>query len=175
MDVSSEDLVPLLEPGEIRARVAELGAEITREYRGRDLVLVCVLRAAVVFFADLIREIPLPFRCVFARAASYGGGTESSGQVELDLDVREPLEGRHVLVVEDIVDTGRTARAILDAIEAHRPASLALCALLDKPSRREVDVPLRWRGFEVPDRFVVGYGIDFDDRFRDRPGVWMLP
>jgi hypoxanthine phosphoribosyltransferase len=171
---SRQDLVLLHSPEAIREKVEELGAAISGEYEETDLVVVCVLRGATIFFSDLVRQIRIPCRCDFVQASSYGSETVSSGKVEMVLDLREDVRGRHVLLVEDIVDTGRTARAMLDLIGERGPASVVLCTLLDKKERREVEVPIRWRGFEVPDRFLVGYGLDVDGMYRNLPGIWMI-
>ena len=169
-----EDLVLLHSPETIRERVKALGAAISEQYEGKDLVAVCVLRGATIFFSDLVREIRIPCRCDFVQASSYGSETVSSGKVEMVLDLREDVRDRHVLLVEDIVDTGRTARAVLDLVARRKPASADLCALLDKTERREVDVGIRWRGFEVPDRFLVGYGLDVNGLYRNLAGIWMI-
>ena len=176
MPAGTPDGLELLHSAEeIAGRVAALGAEITETYRGSDLVALCVLQGATVFYADLIRSIDLPLRCAFVEARSYGAGTESSGQVDLRLHDDGKIRRSHVLVVEDIVDTGHTAKAILEALMEREAASISICALLDKPSRREVDVAVRWRGFEIPNRFVVGYGLDIDGLHRGLPGVFALP
>lgn len=158
----------------IRARVRALGRRITSDYRGRDLHLVGVLHGAFVFMADLVREIDLPMSCDFLRVASYGAGTVSSGRARFRRDFDRPLRGRDVLLVEDIVDTGITAAAVLAALRKERPASLRLCALLHKPSRTRVKARIDYLGFEVPDRFVVGYGLDYDARYRNLPYIGWL-
>ena len=168
-------LEPLFTAEEIATRVHSLGEEISGVYGGRDLVALCVLQGAAVFYADLIRAIDVPLRCAFIQANSYGSGTDSSGEVDLHFDLGEDLRQCDVLIVEDIVDTGRTANAILEGLMERDAASISICALLDKPSRREVDVAVRWRGFEIPNRFVVGYGLDLDGLHRGLPGIWALP
>ncbi len=168
-------LEPLFTAEQIAARVRELGDEISAAYEGGDLVAVCVLQGAIVFFADLIRALPTAVQCAFLQASSYGRGTESSGEVAITRDVKVDLRGRHVLIVEDIVDTGHTAKAILEAVMTREAASISICSLLDKKERREVPVAVRWVGFEIPDRFVVGYGLDLDGRYRGLPGVWVVP
>jgi len=160
---------PLHTEEEIGRRVGELAAEVSSTYDGGDLVVVGILKGAFVFLADLLRRLEMPCRCDFMALGSYGSGTVSSGKVDTLLDLRLPVAGRDVLVVEDIVDTGRCLRFALDRIQREDPRSLRVCTLLDKPSRRVIDVPLDWVGFTVPDRFIVGYGIDLDERFRDLP------
>ena len=168
-------LEPLLSADQIATRVRELGEEISAAYDGSELIVLCVLQGATVFFADLVRALPPSVRCAFLQASSYGSGTESSGEVAVTREIEIDLRGRHVLIVEDIVDTGRTAKAILEAVMAREAASISICTLLDKKERREVDVAVRWVGFEIPDRFVVGYGLDLDGRYRGLPGVWVVP
>lgn len=160
---------PLVSERRLRARVRELGRRIAADYRGRDLHLVGVLHGAFVFMADLARSIDLPLTCDFLRVSSYGSGTVSSGAVRFELELARPIRGRHVLVVEDIVDTGLTAAAVLAELRRRKPASLRLAALLQKPDRERVKVPIDYLGFRVPDRFVVGYGLDFDAKWRNLP------
>lgn len=160
-------LEALISTEKLRARVAELGRKITRDYRGRDLVVVCVLKGAFMFTADLVRHIDLPLTCDFLRVSSYGSGTESSGNVRLEFDVTQPLKGKDVILVEDIVDTGLTIRSVLDALSAKKPASLAVCALLYKPERERVHIPIDYLGFTIPNKFVVGYGLDQAGRYRN--------
>jgi hypoxanthine phosphoribosyltransferase len=154
--------------------VRALGRELRRDYRGRDLVLVGVLNGSFVFLADLARAAGLPLDCDFLRVSSYGSGTSSSGRVRFQFDTARPLRGRHVVVVEDIVDSGFTASRVLAAVRAKRPASLRLCALLHKPSRTRVPVEIAYLGFTIPDVFVVGYGLDHDGRHRNLPYLGVL-
>lgn len=153
----------------IAARVAELGREIARDYHGRDLVLVCSLKGAFVFTADLARAIGLPLRIEFIRAESYGGATVSSGSVRIHEVTDLALDGCDLLLVEDIVDTGRTSTRLLEVLRAHKPASLKLASLLFKPSRRIVAVPIDYLGFTIEDEFVVGYGMDHAGLHRNLP------
>jgi hypoxanthine phosphoribosyltransferase len=156
----------------IAARVEALAREISEFYAGTDkLVVVGLLRGSFVFIADLVRELDLPVEVDFLEVSSYGNSTQSSREVRILKDLRSPIEGRDVLVVEDIVDTGHTLKRVLEMLGARRPARLEACALLDKPSRREVDVRARWVGFEIPDEFVVGYGIDYAQRNRNLPHI----
>jgi hypoxanthine phosphoribosyltransferase len=151
--------------------VAALGGEIAARFPEGTLTAVGVLRGAFVFMADLVRAIPRDVRCDFLAVRSYGVATETSGVVQITSDLRLPIAGQHVLLVEDIVDTGLTLRYLLDLLQAQGPASLHVCALLNKPSRRRVDVPLHFVGFEIPDRFVVGYGMDAAQEYRNLPYV----
>ncbi len=156
----------------IAARVEALAAEISTHYRGTDrLVVVGLLRGSFIFIADLVRELDLPVEVDFMEVSSYGNATESSREVRILKDLRGEIEGHDLLLVEDIVDTGRTLRHVLDILATRHPKSLEVCALLDKPSRREVEVKARWTGFEIPDRFVVGYGIDYAQRNRNLPHI----
>ncbi|HEU4384143.1 MAG TPA: hypoxanthine phosphoribosyltransferase [Anaeromyxobacteraceae bacterium] len=163
----------LLPEAAIREQVEAIGRRITRDYAGRALCLVGVLKGSFVFLADLVRAIDLPLTVDFIGISSYAG-TRSSGVVKITSDLVRPIEGLDVLLVEDIVDTGLTVRYLLDNLSTRRPASLKVCALLVKPSRARVGVPVDYRGFEIPDRFVVGYGLDHDGRFRNLPFVAAL-
>jgi hypoxanthine phosphoribosyltransferase len=156
----------------IAARVEALAREISEFFVGTDkLVVVGLLRGSFVFIADLVRELDMPVEVDFVEVSSYGSGMESSREVRILKDLRGEIEGRDVLVVEDIIDTGHTLRHVLEILATRRPARLEVCALLDKPSRREVDVKARWIGFEIPDKFVVGYGIDYAQRNRNLPHI----
>ncbi|HVW94242.1 MAG TPA: hypoxanthine phosphoribosyltransferase [Devosia sp.] len=156
----------------IAARVEALAKEIAAYYGETDkLVVVGLLRGSFIFIADLVRELELPVEVDFLEVSSYGNATESSREVRILKDLRGEIEGRDVLVVEDIVDTGHTLRHVLDLLATRHPRRMEVCALLDKPSRREVDVRARWVGFEIPDRFVVGYGIDYAQRNRNLPHI----
>jgi hypoxanthine phosphoribosyltransferase len=164
----------LVQADDLQHRVRQLGAEITRDYEGKDLLLIGVLKGAVFFLADLMRHIEAPCEVDFMAVASYGSATDSSGVVRILKDLDTPIEGRHVLIVEDIVDSGLTLQYLLRSLEARRPASLEVCALLTKPSRRKVDLPARYVGFEIPDRFAIGYGLDHAERYRNLPFVAAL-
>lgn len=159
---------------DLTARVGELGRQIRGDYAGRTPVLVGVLKGAVVFLADLMRAIDAPCECDFIAVSSYGASTRSSGIVELTKDLSVPIEGRDVLIVEDIVDTGRTLAYLIRNLETRQPRSLRVCALLDKASRREVPVSLDYVGFTIPDEFVVGYGLDFAGLYRNLPHLAVL-
>jgi hypoxanthine phosphoribosyltransferase len=164
----------LIEPEAVRVRVAELGEEISSYYQGRDLLLIGVLKGAVFFMADLMRHLTVPCEIDFMAISSYGAQTDSSGVVRILKDLDINIEGRHVLVVEDIIDSGLTLSYLMRNLESREPASLEVCALLTKPARREIDVPVRWIGFEIPNRFVIGYGLDFAERYRNLPYVGVL-
>jgi hypoxanthine phosphoribosyltransferase len=164
----------MLTEGQIQERVRELAAEISRDYKGRELTMLGVLRGAFIFIADLMRFVTVPCAVDFMAFESYGAATRSSGEVRLLKDLDESVTGKHLLVVEDIIDSGRTLHYMLQLIEARDPASLTICTLLQKPSRREVDVDVRYCGFSVPDEFVVGYGLDYDQRYRGLPCIGVL-
>ncbi len=164
----------LVQPDALRRRVQELGEQITRDYEGRDLLLVGVLKGAIFFLADLMRRIEVPCDLDFMAVSSYGSATDSSGVVRILKDLDAPLEGRHVLIVEDIVDSGLTLQYLLRNLGARNPASLEVCALLTKPDRRKVELEARYVGFEIPDRFVIGYGLDVDEKYRNLPYVATL-
>jgi hypoxanthine phosphoribosyltransferase len=164
----------LVEEESLRQRVAELGAEISTDYAGRDLLLVGVLKGAVFFMADLMRQLTVPCEVDFMAISSYGAASDSSGVVRILKDLDIPLEGRDVLVVEDIIDSGLTLSYLMRNLKARQPASLEVCALLTKPARREIDIPVRYVGFEIPNRFVVGYGLDYAERYRNLPYVGVL-
>jgi hypoxanthine phosphoribosyltransferase len=165
----------LISAERIQAKVGELAAAISREYAGADLLLLCILRGGVVFLADLMRRISVPHTVDFMAVSSYGAGArKSSGQVQITFDLRTSIEGRDVLVVEDIIDSGRTLASVLELLRARHPHSLEVCVLLDKSERREVEIPVRFRGFEIPDRYVFGYGLDIDEYQRNLPYVAAL-
>jgi hypoxanthine phosphoribosyltransferase len=164
----------LVQPDELQHRIRELGAEISRDYAGQELLLIGVLKGAVFFLADLMRQIEVPCEVDFMAVSSYGSSTDSSGVVRILKDLDAPLEGRHVLIVEDIVDSGLTLQYLMRTLQTRGPASLAVCALLTKPERRKAEVPARYVGFEIPDRFAIGYGLDYAERYRNLPYVATL-
>lgn len=158
----------LISEESLQARIAELGAQLSRDYAGQDLLLVCVLKGGVMFLTDLMRQISVPHCIDFMAVSSYGtGARESSGVVRILMDLSTNIAGRHVLVVEDIIDTGHTLEYILRLLQARNPASIRVCCLLDKPSRREVEIPVDYVGFSIPDKYVFGYGLDLDELYRD--------
>ncbi len=164
----------LIDQETLAARVTELGAEVSADYEGRDLLLIGVLKGAVFFMADLMRHLTVPCEVDFMAISSYGDATDSSGIVRILKDLDINIEGRDVLVVEDIIDSGLTLSYLIRNLESREPSSLEVCALLTKPSRREIDVPVRYVGFEIPNKFVVGYGLDFAERYRNLPYVGVL-
>lgn len=175
-DVNASPEVPcLLSQEQIARRIAELARQISADYSGRQPLLVGVLKGAWVFLADLVRHLTIPVHCDFVKLSSYGGGTTSSGQVQLHLDLSFPVEGQDVVIVEDIIDSGTCAVWLLDHLRRKKPASIRLCALLDKPSRRVVSVKPDYLGFEIGDHFVVGYGVDWNERYRELPYIGHIP
>jgi hypoxanthine phosphoribosyltransferase len=167
----AESIVPMISTEQIAARVRELGAAIARDYEGRKLVLVCVLKGSFVFTSDLARAINLPLRIEFLGVRSYGEGTTSSGVVQITQDLSRAVEGEDLLVVEDIVDTGLTIAHLLELLQTRKPASVKVCALLHKPARSRVTVPIDYLGFTIEDRFVVGYGLDWSELYRNLPHI----
>ena len=169
------DVGEVLIDGEtLRGRIVELGAEISADYEGRDLLLVGVLKGAIFFISDLMRELAVPCEIDFMAISSYGAATNSSGVVRILKDLEINISGRDVLVVEDIIDSGLTLSYLRRTLAARKPASLEICTLLTKPERREVEVPVRYVGFEIPNRFVIGYGLDFAERYRNLPYIGVL-
>lgn len=164
----------LLTEEQLRERVKELGEQISADYVGKDPVLISVLRGSFVFMADLVRQIQPYCRVDFMAVSSYGSGTQSSGQVNIQKDLTESIEGKDVIVVEDILDTGNTLHYLFQVLQARHPASLKLAVLLDKPSRRTKPISADYVGFTVPDEFVVGYGLDYDERYRNLPYIGIL-
>ncbi len=165
----------LVDTKQLKARITELGQEISNDYRGEEVLLICILRGGVLFLTDLMREIDIPIAVDFMAVSSYGtGARESSGSVRITLDLNTNLEGRNVILVEDIVDSGRTISSVLELLATRHPKSLVVCTLLDKESRREVDVPIRYRGFSIPNKFVFGYGLDIDEYYRNLPFIGVV-
>ncbi len=164
----------LVDATAIATKVAELGARIAADYADKDPVFVSILKGALPFLADLMRQVPIRLSLDFLEVSSYGSSTESSGVVRILKDLAQPIEDRHVLVVEDILDTGFTLRYVLEHLQQQKPASVRLCTLLDKPARRIVPIDIDYRGFEIPDRFVVGYGLDYGERYRNLPFIGVL-
>jgi len=165
---------PLIGTGELSARVNELAAQITRDYAGRSLVLLCVLKGSFVFAADLARSIALPVRCEFLGVRSYGDDTKSSGVVQITQDLTRPVDGDHILIVEDIVDTGLTLSYLREQLRSRNPASVKVAALLHKPARMQRKVDIDYLGFTIDDVFVVGYGLDYAERYRNLPFLGVL-
>ena len=166
----------MLAEEEIRTKVAELSRQITEDYRDKDPVLVCILKGAVMFYADLVRNIETHISMDFMAVSSYGSGTRSSGEVEIRKDLSKPVDGRHVIVVEDIVDSGNTLSYLTRVLKSRGAASVAICTLLDKPARRAPGIDLKsdYQGFVIEDEFVVGYGLDYAERYRNLPFIGVL-
>ncbi len=159
---------------QLRQRVAELGAQITKDYAGKAPVLASILRGSYIFMADLTRQINLPLSVDFMAVSSYGAGTTSSGQVEIKKDLSDSIEGRDLIIVEDILDSGNTLYYLMDILRVRRPASIRICTLLDKPERRAKPIQADYCGFTIPDAFVVGYGLDYDEKYRNLPYIGVL-
>ena len=161
----------LISEEQIRQRTRELGQEVSRDYEGQDLHLICVLKGGIVFLVDLMRELSIPHSVDFMATSSYGASTESSGAVRILKDLDDPIVGRNVLIVEDIIDTGHTLDYLTRILREREPASLRICALLNKQERREVEIPIDYVGFNIPNKFVYGYGLDLDQLYRNLPYV----
>ena len=164
----------LLSEKQLAKRIEEIGAQITADYAGKEILMIGVLRGAVIFMADLARSIKVPVAIDFMAVSSYGAGTTSSGVVRILKDLDENVEGKHILVVEDIIDSGLTLNYLLDNLKSRKPASIKLCTLLNKPERRKVDVKIDYNGFDVPDYFVIGYGLDYAEKYRNLPFIGIL-
>lgn len=164
----------LLSEEELHAKVAEMGAQVTQDYEGKNLLLVTVLKGAVIFLADLMREIKQPAEIDFMVVSSYGSGVKSSGVVKIVKDLDINLEGKDILIVEDILDSGMTLDYIKNILQDRNPASIRICTLLDKPARRKVDLQADYVGFTIPDEFVIGYGLDYDEKYRNLPYIGVL-
>ena len=174
MDMHKDVKEILFSEEQLKERVAQIAAQIDRDYAGKELMLVSVLRGSFIFMADLVRAITVPCKVDFMAVSSYGSGTVSSGQVQITKDLSEDITGRHLLVVEDILDSGNTLSYLLEVLRARKPASIRLCTLLDKPERRVKPVQLDYTGFTIPDAFVVGYGLDYDEHYRNLPYIGVL-
>ncbi len=164
----------LISEEELENKVKALGAKITADYKNKDLLLVCVLKGAVIFVSDLMRTIDLPLDIDFMAISSYGSNTKSSGVVRILKDLNASIEGRHVLIVEDIIDSGLTLSYLVDNLKSRGPASVEICTILDKPDRRVADLEIKYTGFQVPDEFVVGYGLDYAEKYRNLPYIAVL-
>lgn len=172
IDADVEEI--LLSSEQVQARVAELGGQLAADYAGRDPVLVSVLKGSIIFLADLVRAMPIPLSIDLMEVSSYGASTESSGQVRILKDLSTSIAGREVVVVEDIIDTGLTLNYLLRYLHDKGPASIRICCLLDKPARRLAEIEIDYRGFTIPDRFVIGYGLDYGERYRNLPYIGVL-
>jgi len=165
----------LIPESKLQARIQELGKEISQDYQGKDLLLICILRGGVMFLSDLMRALTIPHNIDFMAVSSYGSGVrQSSGQVRITLDLTASIGGRDVLLVEDIIDSGHTIASVIDLLNTRRPRSLRVCALLDKAERRETEVPIHYCGFIIPNKFVFGYGLDIDEYYRNLPFIGVV-
>ena len=167
----AEKINVLFSEEEVDARIRQMGEQISRDYEGREVHLICVLKGGSFFMCELAKRITVPVFLDFMSVSSYGSETKSSGVVKIVKDLDAPLKGKDVIVVEDIVDTGHTLSYLLEMLKGREPASLRLCTLLDKPDRREVEVPVDYTGFVIPDKFIVGYGLDYDQKYRNLPYI----
>lgn len=175
MELFKNDIEQILyDEATIAQRVAELGAVISRDYQGKEVVLVSILRGSFIFLADLCRHLEFPCLMEFMSVSSYGNGTESTGQVQITKDLTNSIEGKHIIVIEDIMDSGNTLAYLLGVLQQRKPASLRLCALLDNPARRAQNVEISYCGFQIPNAFVVGYGLDFAQLYRNLPYIGIL-
>lgn len=170
----AETVKVVISEEEVNKRVKEMGEQISKDYAGKSVHLVCVLRGGVYFMTELSKRITVPCTIDFMSASSYGSGTESSGHIKINKDLDDPIEGKNVIVVEDIIDSGRTLSHLMDFLQSRNPESLALCTLLDKPDRRVVEVDVDYTGFTVPDLFIVGYGLDYDQKYRNLPYIGLV-
>lgn len=170
----AEKIKVLISEEEVDARIRELGEKISKEYEGKQIHLICVLKGGVFFMCELAKRITVPVSMDFMCVGSYGDGTKSSGVVRLEKDLDESIENKEVLIVEDIIDSGNTLYYLMDVLRQRKPASLRLCTLLDKPDRRVKDVHVDWTGFEIPDEFVVGYGLDYAQKYRNLPYIGVV-
>ena len=169
-----ERVTTLISEEKLKARVQEIAKEITEFYNGEEVKTVCVLKGAVMFMVDLVKSLDLPVKFDFMDVSSYGNSTESSGNIKILKDLDDPIEGENLLIVEDIIDSGRTLHYLLDYLKSKNPKSIKLCTLFDKPERREFDVHVDWTGFDIPDEFIVGYGLDYSQRYRNLPYIGIL-
>ncbi len=170
----AEHISVLLSEEEVAAKIRQMGEQISKDYEGKNIHMVCVLKGGTFFMCELAKRITVPVSLDFMAVSSYGGETTSSGVVKIVKDLDESLEGKDVIVVEDIVDSGRTLSYLMEMLRDRKPASLKLCTLLDKPDRRVIDVPVDYTGFQIPDEFVVGYGLDYDQKYRNLPYVGII-
>ena len=170
----SEKISVLIPEEEIRKRIAEVGAQLSRDYEGEEGLMICILRGGVFFACELAKHLTVPVSMDFMCVSSYGSGTVSSGRVKIIKDLDENIEGKHVLIAEDIVDSGNTLSTLIKILQVRKPASIRLCTLLDKPERRVVDIKADYSCFEIPDKFVVGYGLDYNQHYRNLPYVGVV-
>lgn len=170
----TEKVEVLIEESEVQKRIREIAEEISKDYEGKEVLLICILKGSVMFTCELAKRIKCPVLFDFMSVSSYGDGTESSGRVKIIKDLDDNIEGKDVIVIEDIIDSGRTLKFLMEVLEVRNPRSLKLCTLLDKPDRRVVDVKVDYTGFKIPDEFVVGYGLDYAQKYRNLPYIGKL-
>lgn len=170
----SERVRVLIPEEEVDKKISEIGAQISKDYEGKEVHLICILKGGAFFMCELAKRITVPVTMDFMKVSSYGSGTESSGEVKLEKDLDESLAGKNVLIVEDIIDSGRTLSTLFEIFKRRNPNSLKLCALLDKPDRRVVPVDIDYKCFSIPDEFVVGYGLDYDQKYRNLPYIGVV-
>jgi len=169
--ISMGEIKVLISEEELQKRVEEIAKQIETEYKGKELILICILKGSIFFTVDLAKRINEDVKIEFIRVSSYNDGTESSGEIKMKLDLKDSIQGKDVIVIEDIIDTGRTLSYLIEYLKMKKPNSVKLCALLDKPERRVIDVKVDYTGFQIPDKFVVGYGLDYDEKYRNLPYV----
>ena len=164
----------MISEDELQAKIAELGEKISADYEGKEVKLICILKGSAFFCCELAKRITVPVRIDFMQTSSYGSGTKSSGNIVIKKDLDESIEGEHVIVIEDIIDSGNTLYRLMPMLEARNPEDICICTLLDKPDRREVDIDVKYNGFNIPDEFVVGYGLDYDQMYRNLPFIGVV-
>ncbi|MDX2015430.1 MAG: hypoxanthine phosphoribosyltransferase [Myxococcaceae bacterium] len=174
MPFYDRDVDVMIDPAKLQARIAELGAQITRDYQGKDLTIVGIMKGSIFFMTDLAKAIDLPITLELMGVSSYHGGTETTGEVRISFDLTKPMHGKHILVVEDIIDTGLTMQFLLENLGARHPASVKVCTLLEKPARAKTKVPIDYKGFVIEDKFVVGYGLDYGEKYRNLPFIGVM-
>ena len=164
----------LISEEKLNERIAQLGEQISKDYEGKEVKLICILKGSIIFTCELAKRITVPVKFDFMQVSSYGSGTSSSGQIKIKKDLDESIEGEHVIVIEDIIDSGNTLARLMPMLEERKPADICICTLLDKPSRREVDFEADYVGKVIPDEFVVGFGLDYDEKYRNLPVIGIL-
>lgn len=174
MPFYERDVDVMIDATRLQARIAELGQQITREYQGKDLTLVGIMKGSIFFMTDLAKAIDLPVTLELMGVSSYHGGTETTGEVRISFDLTKPMHGKHLLVVEDIIDTGLTMKFLLENLGARHPASIKVATLLEKPARAKTKVPIDYKGFVIEDKFVVGYGLDYGEKYRNLPFIGVM-
>jgi hypoxanthine phosphoribosyltransferase len=174
MPFYDRDVDVMIDPAKLQARIAELGAQITRDYQGKDLTIVGIMKGSIFFMTDLAKAIDLPITLELMGVSWYHGGTETTGEVRISFDLTKPMHGKHILVVEDIIDTGLTMQFLLENLGARHPASVKVCTLLEKPARAKTKVPIDYKGFVIEDKFVVGYGLDYGEKYRNLPFIGVM-